>query len=37
MTTRLPIMYGSREFAEAGGLISYGVFRELRASFATQR
>ena len=27
MTTRLPIMYGSREFAEAGGLISYGVDR----------
>ena len=27
MTTRLPIVYGSREFAEAGGLISYGVDR----------
>ena len=25
ITTRLPIVYGSREFAEAGGLISYGV------------
>jgi putative ABC transport system substrate-binding protein len=24
---RLPIMYGNREFAEAGGLISYGVDR----------
>jgi putative ABC transport system substrate-binding protein len=27
VTTRLPIVYGSREFAEAGGLISYGVDR----------
>ena len=27
ITTRLPIVYGSREFAEAGGLISYGVDR----------
>jgi putative ABC transport system substrate-binding protein len=27
ITTRLPIVYGSREFADAGGLISYGVDR----------
>jgi putative ABC transport system substrate-binding protein len=27
ITTRLPIVYGSREFAEAGGLIFYGVDR----------
>jgi putative ABC transport system substrate-binding protein len=27
ISTRLPIVYGSREFAEAGGLISYGVDR----------
>ena len=27
ITTRLPIVYGSREFAEADGLISYGVDR----------
>jgi putative ABC transport system substrate-binding protein len=27
ITTRLPIVYGNREFAEAGGLLSYGVDR----------
>ena len=27
ITTRLPIVYGNREFAEAGGLISYGADR----------
>ena len=27
ITTRLPIVYGSRAFPEAGGLISYGVDR----------
>jgi putative ABC transport system substrate-binding protein len=27
VTTRLPIVYGSRAFPEAGGLISYGVDR----------
>jgi putative ABC transport system substrate-binding protein len=27
ITARLPVVYGSREFAESGGLISYGVDR----------
>jgi putative tryptophan/tyrosine transport system substrate-binding protein len=27
VTTRLPIVYGNRDFADAGGLISYGVDR----------
>ena len=31
LTARLPAIYGTREFAEAGGLIAYGV--DVRALF----